>query len=334
VAEAVAAGVEPGNAMKQYRAIGLGGTFDHFHIGHQRFLEYAAEFADHLVVGITTPELTAHKLLAQSIESFETRKQAVESFLTAKGISGETFSLNDQFGPTLKDSQVEAVAVTEHTVTGGEAINQERTKLGLSPLPVHISTLVRDEHGDVISSTRIRLGEINRTGQLYKDLLQNGVTLTEAQTAFFKQPQGKLLSDVPKITVSVPIATVGDVVSESFLQAKVDVSLVVFDRKSARQAYTSSVLTEPTQTLFNPAGRISTELSDWLRQFCQQLSHEWLPRTQFLYIEGEEDLATVALVLLAPLQLRVYYGQPNQGIVELIIDEALKERFANVFRTP
>jgi len=47
-----------------------------------------------------------------------------------------------------------------------------------------------------------------------------------------------------------------------------------------------------------------------------------------LLVKGEEDLATVAAVLHAPLAATVYYGQPQEGLVEIIVTETVKEKFA------
>ena len=70
-----------------YRVAGLGGTFDHFHRGHERFILFAANLADHLQIGITTRELIQQKPLAELCQEYEARAQAVDEFCTRHNIS-------------------------------------------------------------------------------------------------------------------------------------------------------------------------------------------------------------------------------------------------------
>jgi len=76
----------------------------------------------------------------------------------------------------------------------------------------------------------------------------------------------------------------------------------------------------------NPAGEISTQLTAALKIALEQ---------KFLHVEviGEEDLAAVALVLLAPLESRIYYGQPEKGLVKIVITEDLKEKIKQILQT-
>ena len=108
--------------------------------------------------------------------------------------------------------------------------------------------------------------------------------------------------------------------------------MFVFDQRSARKEYTSDVLKEllnsaNVTSLQNPAGQITDEAAKWLTHFCDGLGEKQLDRPSILLIDGEEDLLTVATVLLAPLGVRLYYGQPHEGMVELHITEAVKEQF-------
>ena len=70
----------------------------------------------------------------------------------------------------------------------------------------------------------------------------------------------------------------------------------------------------------NPAGVITTQLVEALQQATSK-------NLKILAVDGEEDLAAVALVLLLPLESHIYYGQPDIGIVEVVITEQLKQDF-------
>ena len=82
----------------------------------------------------------------------------------------------------------------------------------------------------------------------------------------------------------------------------------------------------PTLNAANPAGTISAEMVTVLTQALTQ-------QTQHVLIQGEEDLAAVALILLLPLESEVYYGQPGQGIVRMKVTEELKDKTFKVLIT-
>lgn len=308
-------------SAKQYRIIGMGGTFDHFHIGHQHFLEFAAGLAEEIWVGITIADLTKDKFFPQLIEPYEKREKSVADFLDTKKIRHKVFPLKDSCGPTLKNSPVEAVAVTVHTQKGGEIINTERKKLSLPELPLHVCDLLKDEAGEYISSTRIREGKINRQGKVYARIFAQNLTLDAEQRNFFQPKQGKLVQ-IPQESLR-PKYVIGDIVLETFLQNHWPLDVGVFDGMNFRKEYASKILKSVriAARFQNQAGVITAELARKLAG-----AHH----SDFFQIEGEEDLAAVASVLIAPLGAGVYYGQPNEGIVEMVVTEELKEKFYSV----
>ncbi len=315
--------------MKKYHTIGLGGTFDHFHIGHQHFLEFAASFADHLVIGLTTTELTQHKEFPESIQTFTERKNALEEFLHSLAVSFDIFELRDQFGKAIEQNFMEALAVTEMTKSGGEAVNQKRSELGYPQLPVHVCQMKQDENGEIISSTRIRQGSIDRNGRSFLNILLKTDLLSAEQKVKFKTKQGKVISK-PSTDTNLRFV-VGDIVLETFIQNGWPYSLGIFDQRNLRSPYASQYLDniQPTVKIANPAGQISPELS---RTLFPLLSTSDLNETRHILIDGEEDLAAVAVTLLAPLGAAVYYGQPQEGVVEVIITEDIKKKFVTILQ--
>ncbi|MDQ5951488.1 MAG: pantetheine-phosphate adenylyltransferase, partial [Patescibacteria group bacterium] len=115
--------------MYKYKKIGLGGTFDHFHKGHQAFLLFASQLAQHLVIGITTPEMITHKKFSSQIQEYEMRADAVKSFTKNFFNTVDVIPLTDPYGPTLLGSNVEALAATTATQSGAEAVNKKRESL-------------------------------------------------------------------------------------------------------------------------------------------------------------------------------------------------------------
>lgn len=322
--------------MPKYTAIGLGGTFDHFHLGHQQFLKTASQLAQQLYVGVTVPELSQQKVAAHLIQDFPQRLDQLRCFLLENHISAVVFALSDAYGPTLANSPVQAVAVTEHTRSGGERINQRRAELDLPALPVHLCPLVRDQSGEFLSSTRIRLGEVSRDGVVFAPLLTPGQHLPPHITQRFQLPQGPVVTTARALSAA-PIFLVGDIVTETFIQNHWPFTAAFFDQRNQRQSYLSSALANhpgfaDAVCLPNPAGQLSSELVAWLQAFCHRVGEQPHQATRLVRIEGEEDLVTVAAVLLAPLGTQIYYGQPQQGMVELVVTEELKARFARLLR--
>lgn len=45
-------------------------------------------------------------------------------------------------------------------------------------------------------------------------------------------------------------------------------------------------------------------------------------------VDGEEDLLTLPIIYFAPVGTAVYYGQPHQGVVRVLIDDALHQKVA------
>ena len=305
---------------KLYEIVGLGGTFDRFHVGHEHFIKFASQFGKHLHIGITNFKLNQNKPYPQLIEPYETRKRAVEKFCRAQQISVSITQLEDIYGPTLDEkSKIRALVVTQDTVRGAEKINQARLAMDLRQLPVQVCPLLKDHTGKIISSERIRAGEINRAGEVYQQVFSQDLILTDDQRQFFSQPQGKIV-DQPHFDGATVIGVVGDHSLEKFIQHRWRDDLAVYDLKEQRQQLNSAILTNlnPDTTVKNPAGSINLKL-------IQALS-----KHQLIFVNGEEDLAAVALMLLLPLGSKIYYGQPNQGLIEMVVTEKSKDQFFQV----
>lgn len=311
-------------AYKIYRSIGMGGTFDHLHIGHEAFIKFAHQLADFLLIGVTDEKMVRDKSHPESIQSFEVRKNAVIHFCREHGIKAKVTRLTDPYGPTLDNESVEAIAVTEDTAIGGKNINILRQKLNLRPLVIHVCSLVKDKQGDVISSSRIRAGLINRSGDSYDQIFEHDLVITDSQKNFFAGPQGELV-DSPN-QVSVFNAVVGDRSLKFFIDQDWPINLGVYDLKEKRAENNDLIqLIKPNFQITNPHGVISCKLADTLKQAL----HESKP---FILVDGEDDLAAVALMLLLPLESNIYYGQPNQGMVEMTVTEHKKNQFFELLK--
>lgn len=303
---------------KTYSKLALGGTFDHFHLGHQHFIDFCAALADTIIIGITVQQLTHSKPHATTIESFLTRKSAILHYCKKKHYHCQIVELTDLYGPTLEDPTIKALSVTEATVQGAKLINQMRQKLNQRPLPVHVCDLIDDSAGQPISSSRIRSGEISRQGEVYAAAFVTPLILTETQRAFFQEPQGQIITQ-PTKSNHLKIV-VGDSSTAQFIEHNWPYQVAIFDGKEQRQPSNQVVLRPSSAPVNNPAGNITPKL---VTTILKALHHP--PQT--IFVNGEEDLAAVVSILLAPLGSFVYYGQPHQGLVEVEVTEEMKEHF-------
>ena len=308
---------------KKIKSIGVGGTFDHFHAGHEHFLRFAAKLAHQVVIGVTDPKLTKKKELAYLVESYSVRKNSVFNFCKINNLNCLITKLDNEYGPTLDNSKIHALCVSEGTVPGAKKINQLRLKMRLHDLEVFVCPWFKTQNQTPLSSTAIRTGTTNRQGFLYKDLFKNDLTLNKKQRQYFAQPQGNVV-DKPNKSSNLTVV-VGDSSLEKFITKKWPFNIGIFDKRILRQPYSSPVIDQikPNSTVINPAGIISTQLVKTLQDSLEQ-------EYKYIFVEGEEDLAAVAMVMLAPLQSKIYYGQPHNGLVEMTVNEKRKEDFRKV----
>ncbi|MGI5828137.1 MAG: pantetheine-phosphate adenylyltransferase [Patescibacteria group bacterium] len=315
--------------MNKHKLAAMGGTFDHFHKGHQTLIRHAFEVAEAVIIGITNKSLTTNKQCTYSIEPFETRWKAVQSFVDSLGKNNEAtlVELTDIFGPTLKNPHIDCLVVSPLTKPGAEYINMSRLHINLPTLPIEVCTLEKDVTGVHISSTRIRKGAINREGFVYQELLNKTVSVPKEIRSQLKKPFGTLVGNPQKKDVqqllnpqSLTVA-VGDTVSQFCLENNLPVETLVFDNQVKRQTskikVQDLVLSSDLLSCKSPAGIISQELGKTLKQAFKERKN--------VLVYGEEDLAVIPAVLLLPLESRVLYGQPDEGIVVVTVTEAKKE---------
>lgn len=148
----------------------MGGTFDYLHDGHKSLLSKAFEIGDEVLIGIVTGPLELKKDAA-GIRSLEKRKSDLKDFLREMGwlSRAEIVEISDPIGPSAEDEDLEAIVVTEETVSRAGEINQLRGEEGLSPLEIVEVPLVLADDGKPVSSIRVRYGEIDEHGNIIED---------------------------------------------------------------------------------------------------------------------------------------------------------------------
>jgi pantetheine-phosphate adenylyltransferase len=314
----------------------MGGTFDHFHAGHEFFLTFASEIGFKLLIGISTNKMVQAKSYLSTVQPYAARVKQVKDFCDQRGIQYQIIPLDNPYGPTLdRESKVKALCVTKETERGADKINQIRAAGQLRPLPVFVANMIYDESGQELHADRIRAGQVNRTGQVYRQLFNTTLELTDIQKSALQPPLGRVLQSEQLNNLAqrlasqpseLPICVVGDHSLNYFVTNQLKYQLGVFDGLEQRQPTSSGStnLPDSVSTVANPAGSITQDSVDALVKLLSKLNQSKTPT--HLKVEGEEDLLTAALILLLPLHSLVYYGQPNQGMVEVLVTEQVKEK--------
>ena len=154
-----------------FELVATGGTFDELHAGHRDLLNRAFNLGKTVVIGVSSDSFAeARKGKNRLNHSFETRVDRLIQFIHDEfgHVNFEIKELNDNFGPTITDRNLQAIIVSEETEIQGYEINKIRSRKGFDPLVIVTVALLRAEDGRPLSSSRIRYGEIDRLGRVLK----------------------------------------------------------------------------------------------------------------------------------------------------------------------
>ena len=148
-----------------FDTIATGGTFDILHKGHYTLLLKAFEVGKQVIIGISSDNYTSLKK-KKITNGYPIRLKNLKRFIEDKFNKSNysIYELNDFYGPTVLTKDVQAIVTTEGTKENCIKINELRKSKGLPQLEIIIVPLVKDQDGKVISSTRIREGEIDTNG--------------------------------------------------------------------------------------------------------------------------------------------------------------------------
>ena len=141
-----------------------------------------------------------------------------------------------------------------------------------------------------------------------------------------KDPIGELLKPNTKRyddVLSTPpehIICVGDIVSKTFLERTIFPDVIITDGITKRKEIPLIVTKMYTFVkVKNPAATITSQA--WLAiRNALNTNHK-----THVFVEGEEDLLTIPVILEAKEEQVVFYGQPNEGMVMVIPTLQLKK---------
>ncbi|WP_254766604.1 GTP-dependent dephospho-CoA kinase family protein [Salinilacihabitans rarus] len=150
------------------------------------------------------------------------------------------------------------------------------------------------------------------------------VSLPPALRSDLKTPLGPIETDARVLLEDVagPLIAVGDVVTYHFLEAGRAPDVALVDGRTKRTAVDEeierAVTDEASREVANPAATLTEALLVALRE---ALAAEE-PTT--ILVDGEEDLATLPAVVAAPDGASVVYGQPDEGMVHVRVDDEVR----------
>jgi cytidyltransferase-like protein len=318
-----------------YKKAILGGTFDHFHLGHQKLIDAACEQSEHVTIGLAQPALYLHKFLAEAIQDYITREAALKKYLQEKGFENhaEIIPIETIYGNTLDEKDIEAIFATEENAGNVDLINTKRQEKGFPTLEVIIVEYVKAVDGAKITSERIRKGEIDRNGFVYATLFANKLTfvLPETLREELQKPFGEVINDTAGVLKlfeekSMVIA-VGDIIVSSLIESEYTPAVSVIDLRTRRHEITQTISQQGLHAP-NEQGTIASEAVYLYQKALNSYLETKHPQT--LIIDGEEDLLALPAILLAPLGSYVLYGQFDQGVVVNEVTPEVKQKTVEI----
>ena len=145
--------------------VATGGTFDILHKGHYMLLLKAFEVGRQIIIGVSSDSYATQKQ-KKIINKYDSRQENLKKFIDKnfKKSNYSIYQLDDFYGPTVLTRDVQAIITTKSSLQNCIKINRLRASKGMPQLEVILVPLVEDKEGKVISSTRIREGEIDING--------------------------------------------------------------------------------------------------------------------------------------------------------------------------
>ncbi len=325
-----------------YKHVAVGGTFDHFHKGHEHLLHIAFKSAKQVTIGITTDNLLTDKEFNQAIEPFEVRKQYILDYLNLHKLQSKAtiVKINDIFGPASTDNTMDSIIATKETIKNVLLLNKKRIQNGFIKLKVIRVDFIKSEDRKIIRSGRIRKGEINSEGLNYGFLFKkkDSLILPKHLRESLRQPFGDMITTSNKNTITTAkkaislikkqhfpiIISVGDVVSESLTKQGFTPDIQIIDKRTQREEYLPTKMLQIPSFSKNPAGKIQKSAVKQLQKNIHNYLTNGIKSIQL--IQGEEDLMALPSIILSPLGGLVLYGQSNVGIIMVKVTVQIKKK--------
>lgn len=165
------------------------------------------------------------------------------------------------------------------------------------------------------------------------------LVLPEELRSDLKNPLGRLCKGSglecikamgPELEAAKKVAAVGDMTAFYLLESGMLPDLIIVDHKTKRMQTPEHVKQSLMQDRYktvevvNPPATLTSDLLDAIDKTLR--GNERIK----IVVDGEEDLATLPVILYAPLGSVVIYGQPNEGSVIVNVTPEKKEQIKNL----
>jgi len=159
--------------------------------------------------------------------------------------------------------------------------------------------------------------------------------LPENLRARLKEPLGELIPGPSERSIKrlrqildsekiAKIVCVGDFVSKLLSDSSIEFDLAIVDNKvMRRETGGHSIQSERVFNAVNPAGTL--EVSAWTA-----IGEALKAQRALVVVDGEEDLLTLPVIMLAPCGSLVLYGQPHEGMIAVRVDRSKKSEIESL----
>ncbi len=137
---------------------------------------------------------------------------------------------------------------------------------------------------------------------------------------FLKQPVGQLVDEKELLELlqnEKYIVSIGDMVTYTLLKNEIEPVFCIVDYKTRRGECSSEMIEliksfgNKSVIVENPPATISDDLWNVIEMAYENLEIGSLR----IEIEGEEDLASLAAIYMAPSDVTIIYGLPDKGVL-------------------
>jgi GTP-dependent dephospho-CoA kinase len=154
-----------------------------------------------------------------------------------------------------------------------------------------------------------------------------------------KKPFGELIKENevskekihPFIKKSSKIITVGDKTTEKFVKFGFIPDLSIIDNKEKRITKDRIVKYQADKKIYleNRPGEVNEEAINLIRKITTTTTTKF-NKIQII-VKGEEDLLALPLFMYSPDGWTIFYGQPNEGLVVVEIDNNARKKARLIF---
>lgn len=148
--------------------------------------------------------------------------------------------------------------------------------------------------------------------------------INDEVTPILKKPLGKLYpvfeDAIEDIIKSEFFISVGDETLNNLINVDLYPNLSIIDHLIQRKNHDYNIInSENLYTAKNPSGFITNDLWETIdiaiKDAIKNEDHH------LIVVDGEEDLAVLPCILMAPEETIILYGQPNEGLVLLKVSD-------------